>query len=439
MQVVMAAGTGKSTVIGHTFARMLKSGRARRPLYLTPLNVLADQMVERLRDLDLGDEGLLGESHYVRRLGTASDQDERGGVVTVATSGTLRSLARSEPIPDFDLIVLDDFRTNIPWHGTSTARLVDRFHATVIAFSSLPASITGFPGITVFTYDLRAALAEGVLVDTSRPESAGRGNAWRTIDTQYSVDRQGRIFLGGVDEDRSAIEQLAEQLRTAGMPVADTRRATPSEAGPGDVFVAIVSPNSVQTPLVDDDFSQSLERRDVDVVPAVIEYCAVPAQLAGRLPVDITAGIDGLLHRLRASAILDLHALDSARFERLVIDLLSRLGFTVSHSAGADAGIDFIGTFQDANRFGVATPYLIQVKLARSSYRDADRLVDLVRDAGPPWRGMVATNGQLTSVTAKRLTKARNEGAEVQVVDGPRLRSLLLRHPDLIVDHFARR
>jgi hypothetical protein len=104
-----------------------------------------------------------------------------------------------------------------------------------------------------------------------------------------------------------------------------------------------------------------------------------------------------------------------------------------------DHGVDFVATFQDPDGFGIGTQYLIQAKFTRSSFRDVAQLVQVVRQAGPSWRGMVVTNGHLTSVTAKQLAKARGEGVEVQVIDGPRLRSFVLRHPDLIATHFGRR
>lgn len=442
VQIVMATGTGKSAVIGHAVARLFKAGRAHRALFLTPVAAVAEQMAERLRSLDLGEDGLLGDAHYVHVLHAGSAPDNRDGTVTIATHARLRSLIRNGFTPDFDLVVLDQLEGGTDWPETATTKLIYREHVTIIAFSSRLPPHAEAASPPAFTYDIRAAIADGVLVNMSRRVSSGGGGAWPTFDPQHPIHSQRHIFLGGVDEDHDAILKLAGQLRAAGIRIADTIQVQSSDVPPGDVIVAVLSRNSIQMPLAEVDVSRALERRGVDVVPAVIEYCAIPAQLAGRLPVDVTGGADGLLRRLQASAMVDLDSLAPARFENLVADLLTRLDFTLAPSTAAhvgDSGVDFLGTHQDVDGFGIATKYLIQVKLTRSSFRDVDGLLHLVRNAGQPWRGMVVTNGHLTSVTEKRLARAWNEGLEVQVVDGPRLRSLLLRHPDLIVDHFARR
>jgi len=441
MRLVMAIGSGASAVIGHVFARMLKSGQARRPLYLTPINILAVQMAERLRGLDLGEDGLLGEVATINLLQSDAEPDNSDGTVTIATPARLRSLVRTHPGVDFDLIVLNEVEATSNSPSTVRDSLIDRFDATVIVLNSrvtLPEDPLAPP---VYVYDLRAALADGVLIEPVRQASASSTGAWPTFDPQDPAHDRRQIFLGSVDEDDDSVQRLVAQLRTARVRVADIVHVTPSDVAPGDVFVPVLSPNSVQMPFLEDDVSRSLERRGVDIVPAFIEYCAIPAHLAGRLPVDVTAGADGLLRRLQASIMIDLDSLGPARFDRLTTDLLARLCFVLKPLTAAhvgDSGVDFTGTFQDPDGFGIATEYLIQAKLTRSAFRDVDKLVHLVQDAGQPWRGMVITSGHLTSVTMRRLARAKDEGVEVQVIDGPRLRSLLLRYPDLIADHFLR-
>ncbi|MDW5325357.1 DEAD/DEAH box helicase family protein [Plantactinospora sp. KLBMP9567] len=440
MRVVMATGSGKSAVMGHALAALLASGHARQPLYLTPHRAIAEQMVARLRSLDLGEEGLLGDTHQVHLLRPGSEAEIRGGTVTVATSSQFRRMHRTRRLPEFDVVVLDELDSDLDWPTTTVAAAIGR-DATVIAFSShLPRGDS--IGQPVFTYDIGAALADGVLVDTFRQGRTDQSGRWPSFNPRDPSHSQRRVFLGGAEQDRNTVQMLAVDLRRAGIRVAEASEGIPSDAAPGDVFVSVLSPSSLQTPLVDDEVGRSLERRGVDVVPVVTEYSAVPAQLAARLPVDITNGTEGLLRRLQAGAMLDLETLDPMRFERLVSVLLDRLGFRSSPSIAAsvgDSGVDIIATFQDPDGFGIATQYLIQARVGRSSFRDVDKLVQLVADAGQPWRGMVVTNGQLTSVSGRRLARARVGGVVVDVVDGPRLRSLLLRHPDLIVDHFVGR
>jgi hypothetical protein len=136
--------------------------------------------------------------------------------------------------------------------------------------------------------------------------------------------------------------------------------------------------------------------------------------------------------------MVDLDALSASQFERLAGDLLARLGFAADRTTGGDPGVDLTATFRDSDGFAVDTPYLVQLKQGRSSYRDVARLVALVREAGNLCRGLVITNRHLTSLNLNQIARAQQDHVEVQVIDGPRLRSLLLRYPDLIGAHFAR-
>ena len=440
MQVVLTAGSGKSTVIAHTCAALLRSGYSRRPLYLTSTTVLVHQMVAVLRELNIGDDEPLGDTHYVQTLQSGLELSDADGVITVATTEGFRSFASEEAYLKYDLIILDDVSYGVDSRHSRTAEWVGRFPAAVILFASKqgPESF----GETVFAYGLREALNDGVLVDVSWQSLPGKDGAQLSIDAPASIGNEQRTFLVGADSDRDAINKLADDLREAGIRVDGIRSSVPGDVDVGDLFVLVLSPNSIRTPLVEELPTQSLERRGVDVIPAVIEDCAVPARIAARLPVDSTMRVDGLVRRLQTNAMIDLDILGPERFEQLLSDLLFRLDFKRdSRIPGqiADRGIDFVATFQDAEGFGIPTQYLIQAKFGRSSYRDVAQLVSLVRDAGPAWRGMIVTNGRLTSVTGRQLERAQAEGIEVQVIDGPRLRALLLNHSDLIAEYFVRR
>jgi transcriptional regulator with XRE-family HTH domain len=436
MGVVLTPGSGRSTVIAHLLGLLLEEGHARRPLYLTSAAALAAQMAEVIRSRSLGEDGPLGRPFAVQLLTPDAVPSTEPGTITVASFSAFRALYESLP---FDLVVTDDLEVGHPGAAAETAGLIDRLDATVIAFSSVPPTAGEAAETLIFRYDLRDAIADGVLSYPPTWMPVDVGGRWPDFDAQDPVHGERRVILNGVYDDRAAIRRLATELGAAGVRVAAEASDMLPEAAAGDVLVAVLSPNSVKTPLLDDYLTRSLERRGVDIVPAVIEFCAAPSSISSRFPVDVTAGVDGLLRRLQASAMLNVARLPAARFERLVADVMTRLGFSLSTPASswsAGHGADLVATFQDPDRFGIATPYLVQVKQTQASLRDIRKLAGLVRDAGVPWRGMIVTRSQLTSVAETQLARLPDDGLDIQVVDGPRLRSLLLRYPDLIASYF---
>src|SRR5262249_12899521 len=115
MRVVLATGSGKSAGIAHAFGKVLKSRHARRPPYLTSTLAMAHQMLAVLSSMDLGDDGPLGDTHYVQLLQSGTKPDTRPGVVTIATSSKFRSLVQTGTAPVFDLIALDDLDSGVDW------------------------------------------------------------------------------------------------------------------------------------------------------------------------------------------------------------------------------------------------------------------------------------------------------------------------------------
>jgi len=165
----------------------------------------------------------------------------------------------------------------------------------------------------------------------------------------------------------------------------------------------------------------------------------VPSWLAARVVVDVSANADSLLRRLQAATRIAFDRLTPSAFEHLVGDLLSKLGFrpTRTNMFLGDHGIDAMATFQDREGFGPPTSYIVQVKRYRSPLHDVAQLIEHVRRSGDTARGLLITTSWLTSIANQRLAAARLNGVHVEVIDGVRLRALILRHPDLLNKHFV--
>jgi HJR/Mrr/RecB family endonuclease len=203
-----------------------------------------------------------------------------------------------------------------------------------------------------------------------------------------------------------------------------------------DSFVVLLSPESVKSAFVQEELATALDRRDVDVVPVLLETVRLPTSLTGRHPVDLreTASIDRLVDRLLRGSSVDLSDLSAPRFEALVAELLERYGFTITEVAGpSDRGFDLVATYTDP--LGLLDPveFLVNIKLyrqARVSVLEIRRFVDVILSR-PGATGLLVTNAQLTSPARETLSDLTPRGNRVRAIDGPRLRQMLLEHPDI--------
>ncbi|MDT3438265.1 TIR domain-containing protein [Pseudofrankia sp. BMG5.37] len=206
-----------------------------------------------------------------------------------------------------------------------------------------------------------------------------------------------------------------------------------------DAVVILLTNHTVQTSWV-----EALDRREVDVIPALLAPVEIPARLAGRTAVDMTVGIEPtvqeLVDRVERGASLDLRNLGPEVFERLVADLLQRYGYAVADtSTGPDRGYDFRINYDD--RLGLLEPvtYIVEVKAyrkGRPSVEVVHRLAAKLDSFPDDVRGLLVANTQLTSVARDRLeVESARRGGRIRLLDGPRIRSLLLEHPDLMAKY----
>lgn len=119
-----------------------------------------------------------------------------------------------------------------------------------------------------------------------------------------------------------------------------------------DIVVVLLSRAALNARWVEAETAMALslesKRRGIDLVPVLLEPCEVPEGLRDRLTVDLSEdgalGVGRLIARLRGDRAIDLKALDSQLFERLVGDVLEHEGFAVTAAGGVgDMGRDFIG------------------------------------------------------------------------------------------------
>ncbi len=209
MLIAMATGTGKTFTIANLIYRLMKSGLAKRILFLVDRRALAAQAVSTMASFE-AEPGLKFDQIYevysqkIRREDLDEDvkfdpkvlpteyltnPDTKHSFVYVSTiqrmrinlfgdEGMFRSLSRDQdddsdaskldiPIHAFDVIIADECHRGYTAQEESKWReVLMHFDGTKIGLTATPAShTTAFFKKIVFSYDYERAVSEGYLVD----------------------------------------------------------------------------------------------------------------------------------------------------------------------------------------------------------------------------------------------------------------------------------
>lgn len=257
------------------------------------------------------------------------------------------------------------------------------------------------------------------------------------------------VYLSFTQEDDGTAGEIARDLEQRGIAVrldradiawgeswADHLRSAVEQA---DTFVLVVSQDSSRHVLDWAQAAEALDRRGIDVV-AVAVPPPVIQDLAGRPVLEYAGPSAGkrLADRIELGAVMDLDSLTWMQFEALAAELLTRYGYhsiQVEEPAASDKKYDLraVHGSQDGEEI------LVQVKsykrTGRVSVNDIRDLAGVVLQSGA--HGLLVTTGQLTSVARQVLDRFNEAGAQLQVLDGPALRQMLVANPDVARRHLT--
>ena len=481
MILSMATGTGKTITMVNEIYRLMRAGIARRVLVLQDRTELAAQTAHIFSSLEV-EPGLPFESVFpvyapflgvqtfagavptafsategpfvqISRVSDVSDLLGEGRESTVAYQDGTVNERPEVPIHAYDLIVVEecDSMHSGP-NRISLRRIVRHFDAIKIGISTTPEfdGADEFGNFIVYSYDINAAVRDGSLVSSEAVRTRPIIQHWQPPNPKDDTYKHHSVFLSYAREDTADAVSIAQSLREYGVDVRPANIGTPSEEylfpqilnelRSQDTFVILLSPASIDSPWIDNQLDIVLERRGVEVIPALLKPCPVPRSLADRTIVDLGGGVQGLVDCLEANARIDLKALSSRSFESLTLDLLRRLYFDLDEPRIAhDHGYAFRGVFRDALGFADPVEYLIEVKSQkgeRSSVNALQAFANVIASDERLPRGLLVTSSQLTSIAAKALRKINEADIVLLVIDGLKLKNLLLRYPDLITNYF---
>src|SRR6266536_1248855 len=262
------------------------------------------------------------------------------------------------------------------------------------------------------------------------------------------ADRRSRVFISfDYEHDASAAALIARSLQrdfvveltgTQFHPGQNVRSAILEAIESSDILVILLSRAALDTRWVEAETAMELslesKRRDIDLVPVLLEPCEVPEGLRDRLTVDLSEdgalGVGRLIARLKGDRAIDFKALNGQLFERLVRDVLEYEGYAATAPPHvADMGYDFVG-LRGSESWLVEVKHYSQKRVSVEAIHQIARLFDNL-DSGT--NVLLVTSSQLTSVAQEYLEDiSRPSPGRIAVIDGVALKQLVAKHPDLI-------
>lgn len=269
-----------------------------------------------------------------------------------------------------------------------------------------------------------------------------------------------KVFISYVQSDRKIVDAIKSHLKDvadlgfvtdemkSGQNVSDRIEQAVSTS---DYVLLILSKHSALSKLfraeIDASLFESFRQKSITVLPFLVDDVRhdFSRWLNSVAYIDASNNLEDGMRILKDRIVsvpqLDFDKLSPVKFEMLVGDLLTDLGFKVAGKRGAD----FTCSINRVDPFGKTREeiWLVETKFysqSRPTMRTLKRIVGTIATYRTRARALLVTNGQLTSATKKWLEdQVATSPYEVQVIEGNELRSLLLNNPNLVKKYFGER
>ncbi|MCE5327875.1 MAG: restriction endonuclease [Planctomycetaceae bacterium] len=276
--------------------------------------------------------------------------------------------------------------------------------------------------------------------------------------------KRSRVLISASSYAGGLIEKLAQDLRRknfdvltdgSGVEFGRSMAATIfSAVESSDYLVLLLQPGDSKYSWLREELNAALDRqlhkRDVTVIPVVFGMARVPSAIAHRTTFRIrpyardAREIDRLVAYIVDLERIDLDHLTWKAFERLLADLLHKLRFKEIQLSGyASSGYDVKAVWRQRDPFGqtVDSNWIFEAKHYNQSRPDIAALrqmAGVLSNLPPDYYGAVVTSSQLTLSAQDWLKSYReSERKPIRIIDGPKLRDLIARYPDLVSKHFG--
>lgn len=283
-----------------------------------------------------------------------------------------------------------------------------------------------------------------------------------------------RIFISSTYSEREFADDLAERLRGYGLnPVYDVFEAELAEEWLRHVLYNVESSDVVLLLIPEHDYERKwihreinknirykLKSRNILVIPVYLGRCKFLPSLSEQVSFLIEnqshssstkeyseKSIEKLVAYLSNLPKVNFELLDSMDFELLIVELLKKLRFfdIENQHIGRDMGFDISAKTKTRNPFGGVSYiyWAIEIKYNKNSRADISSLKQLsyyLEDRSLDVNGVLITNGQLTSTAREWLEfNEKEKRTSITVVDGVKLKQLILKYPQLVERFFGGR
>lgn len=268
--------------------------------------------------------------------------------------------------------------------------------------------------------------------------------------------------------------ELAQRLEHAGLdPIIDSFEAELADEWLHHILYSVESSDIVLLLVPEDDYERKWIRRELSktlryklksrsilVIPVYlgrnkffapssdqITFFLVNESLSQGQKKYSEKSIDKIVTYLSNVPKVDFETLSQEEFELLIIALLKTLRFfdVEEIRSSHDMGFDILAKTKTRNPFGGTSfiSWAIDIKYNRSSRADISSLKQLsyyLEERSMDINGVLITNGQLTSTAMEWLeSNEKEKRTSITVVDGIKLKQLILKHPKIVEEFFSRR
>ena len=283
-----------------------------------------------------------------------------------------------------------------------------------------------------------------------------------------------RIFISSTHREREIAHELAYRLSSEGLsPVVDSFEAEFADEWLHHILYSVESSDVVLLLMPEDDYERKwvsrelnktlkykLKSRNILLIPVYlgrnrffapsreqVSFFLENESYSHSIKKYSEKSIYKLVTYLANVPKVDFNSLSPREFENLIIVLLKKLRFfdIEEQRYGHDMGFDILAKTKTRNPFGGTSfiSWAIEIKYNKSSRADISSLKQLsyyLEDRTMDVNGMLITNGQLTSTALDWLEyNEKEKRISITVVDGIKLKLLILKHPKIVDEFFGHR
>lgn len=279
-----------------------------------------------------------------------------------------------------------------------------------------------------------------------------------------AVKESPRIFLVYTTKDSEIAYQLKRELRRtqeiniqSAFDVDLFSQENPksilrSNVASSDYIIVFLSKEAVNSPWINWQLSftnqDEIRQRNINIIPVLLETCEIPLFLREYPYIDLRnnrhKGIRQIINQVISLHLVDFNRISAITFERLAIDLLSRLGFSKissNHAQSNDYGIDMIANLcTNHPLLNTSTEtWGIEISHYRSKRISVKHILKSVSRLKMHniYRLLIITSSQLTSAASEFVNDVSvNSGSIIRVIDELELKKLVISQPEILHKYF---